>query len=119
MACRVATVGVERTLAWVDTLPDENPSFRRVVRTEVVNTAARIAPRVVARWAEGQIDGETRTGLPRRIGVRWVWLDPEAALAWLEHAPAVRAGPGGLADRYTGPGPCRRQTHPRLSSKLE
>lgn len=97
---RVARLGAERTLAWVDTLPDENPSFRRSVRAEVVNTAARSEPRVVARWAEGHIDGETRTGLPRRIGVRWVWLDPEAALAWLEGLPAGRDRDDGLEETY-------------------
>jgi len=59
------------------------------MRPRVASAIAEGEPAVVAAWAVPQILAASRpTGLPRRIGTRWVKHDPEAAMAWLASLPA-------------------------------
>jgi hypothetical protein len=68
----------------------------------VASAAALAEPDVAARWAEPKISAATKrpTGLPRRIGTRWVRHDPDAAMAWLESLPAGKDREDGVTETY-------------------
>ena len=96
---RVVTMGAERALAWVETLPD--PAFREIMRPRIAGAAAFVEPAVAAAWAAPQITTDPRTsGLARRVATRWVRSDPEAAMAWLKTLPDGGDREDGVLEGY-------------------
>lgn len=97
---KMLMLGAEQALAWADALPQE---FATVMRPRVASAVAEAEPAVAAAWAEPRIAaaaaaGARPTGLPRRIGTRWVRYDPEAAMAWLASLPAGDDREDGLTE---------------------
>ena len=93
---KMLVLGAEQALAWADALPQD---FATVMRPRVASAVAEADPTVAAAWAEPRIAAASRpTGLPRRIGTRWVKHDPEAAMAWLASLPAGDDRKDGLTE---------------------
>ena len=97
---KMSVLGAEQALAWADALPQD---FATVMRPRVASAIAEAKPAVAAAWAEPRIAaaaaaGSRPTGLPRRIGTRWVKQDPEAAMAWLASLPAGADRNDGLTE---------------------
>jgi hypothetical protein len=100
LARRIVTErGAEGAMAWVEAL--EDPGFRNVMTVRVASSVAQIDPEIAAHWAEPQIVAAERpTGLPRRVGTRWIRSDPEAAFAWLAGLPAGRDRDDGVTESF-------------------
>jgi hypothetical protein len=96
---RVATLGAEGAIAWLDSLPDDGFTF--ILRNRVASAAAETDPAAAAAWAEPRIAAAERpTGLPRRIGTRWVRSDGRAAMKWLASLPAGKDRNDGVAESF-------------------
>ena len=80
--------GLDAMFSWAESLPDDAPArFKLQTFRRVGSVAAEIDPLRAAAWAETHLQGDFREGLPRRVAVRWVRQDPEAAMAWLASLP--------------------------------
>lgn len=99
---RVATLGAEGALRWAEALPEGKDGFKAMARERVAGAAAEMEPAVAAAWAKPQITAgkELPSGLPRRIGTRWVRRDPEAAMAWLATLPAGNDRDDGVTESF-------------------
>ena len=96
---RVVSHGAEAALAWAEQLKPR--SFANIMALRVASAAAQADPEIAARWAEPRIAAAKRpTGLPRRIGTRWVRYAPEDAMAWLESLPAGKDREDGVTEAY-------------------
>lgn len=83
--------GLDATIRWAEALPDDAPAkFKLQTFRRVGSVAAEIDPLRAAAWAETHLQGDFGEGLPRRVAVRWVRQDPEAAMAWLGSLPTER-----------------------------
>jgi hypothetical protein len=100
LARRIVTQrGPEGAMAWVETLEDS--AFRQVMNVRIASSVAQIDPEVAAHWAEPQIVAAERpTGLPRRVGTRWIRSDPDAAFAWLAGLPAGKDRDDGVTESF-------------------
>jgi hypothetical protein len=98
---RVVTLGPEGAIRWAESQPD--PKFQEMMKLRVASSAAgtKSGAEVVAKWATPQIvDAKASTGLPRRIGTRWIVHDPDGALAWLASLPASEDRDDGVAEAF-------------------
>jgi hypothetical protein len=96
---RVVSLGAQGALRWVEELPDDE--FKTVLLTRIASSVARADARAAAAWAEPQIAAAKRpTGLPRRIGTRWIHQDPQATLAWLASLPAGEDRNDGVTESF-------------------
>jgi hypothetical protein len=79
--------GPEAAIAWAEALPDDDETFKLNAFRRLAGGLAEIDPQLAVAFAERHLDGPYAKGLPRRIGIRWVVQDPEAAMHWLASLP--------------------------------
>jgi hypothetical protein len=84
---RVLRDGPEAALAWAESLPDDDETFKLNAFRRVTGAAAEVDPELAAAFAERHLDGPYAKGLPYRVGMHWIDRDPDAALAWLKSLP--------------------------------
>jgi hypothetical protein len=99
---RVVTLGPEGALRWAEALPEGNDGFRVIASARVASAASELDPAVAAAWAEPLITAgnERPSGLARRVATRWVWRDPEAAMAWLATLPPGKDRNDGVTEAF-------------------
>ena len=93
--------GAEGAMAIAEAI--ETPAFRSVLQKRIASAAAyQGEAATVASWAtEAVTSGDERpSGLPRRIGTRWIRNDPEAAFAWLASLPAGKDRDDGVMESF-------------------
>lgn len=93
--------GIEGAIEWTDSIA-ERP-FQRIMRQRVASAGTELGDAAaMAAWAgTGVTQGDERiSGLPRRVGTRWVTRDPEAAFAWLASLPAGKDRDDGVMESY-------------------
>ena len=84
---KVLRDGPEAALAWAESLPDDDPVLKLNAFRRVAAAAAAVDPAQAAAFAERHLDGPYAKGILRRVGMRWLEHDPEAALLWLSSLP--------------------------------
>lgn len=97
----VADLGADEAIEWAQQI--ENKAFREMLMLRISSAAADQGEAdVVARWATPLVtEGRARpSGLPRRIGTRWIRSDPEAAFAWLSGLPAGKDRDDGVMESF-------------------
>src|SRR5262245_7819716 len=84
----VLSQGTEGALREVEAIADNQ--LRESMTMRVASAAAEQGDaRAIAAWAAPRVTtgSESPSGIPRRIGTRWILRNPEAALAWLASLP--------------------------------
>ena len=97
----VIDLGAEGALERVTAMQESG--FRTQLLKRVASAAAfQGEAEGVAQWAEEQVtSGDERpSGLPRRIGTRWIRRDPAAAFAWLSTLPAGKDRNDGVMESF-------------------
>jgi hypothetical protein len=103
--------GVEAVIAWADAVPEDAPNdFKEAVFSHAAGVIARIDPKRVTTWYEGQMKyAYTSLGL-RSIAGKWAQFhDPGALITWLDSLPieeareSERVGAVGMAFRTWAP----------------
>jgi hypothetical protein len=97
----VLVLGGKRATEWLDTIAD--PGFREAMAMRVMSAAAEQGQgSAIAAWAAPLVTtGEqSPSGIPRRIGTRWILREPEAALAWLASLPPGADRDDGVMESY-------------------
>ena len=88
---RLHREGIEPTIAWLESLPDEGGGaleFKHDAYRRFAEQAARLDPARAASWAAGIGDHRYANGVWLRIGNEWVRSDGKAAMEWLLTLPA-------------------------------
>jgi hypothetical protein len=97
---KVLRDGPEAALAWAESLPDDDPTFKLNAFRRVAAAAAAVDPAQAAAFAERHLDGPYAKGIPRRVGMRWLEHDPEAALLWLSSLPESQNRIDGVIETF-------------------
>jgi hypothetical protein len=103
--------GVDAVIAWADAIPVDAPNdFKEVVFSHAAGVIARLDPKRVTTWYEGQMKhAYTSFGL-RSIAGKWAQFhDPKALITWIDSLPIEedrepeRVGAVGMAFRTWAP----------------
>jgi hypothetical protein len=97
---RVLRDGPEAVIAWVESLPDDDATFKLNAFRRVGGAAAEVDPQRATDFAERHLDGPYGNGLARRVGMRWVEREPKATMGWLSGLPAGERRDDGVRETY-------------------
>ncbi len=92
--------GPEATLAWAESLPDDDTAFKLNAFRRAAGAAAGVDPLVAAAFAERHLNGPYSKGIPRRVGMSWSDHDPEGAMRWLSTLPGNENRTDGVLETY-------------------
>lgn len=93
--------GVEKTTAWLESLPEDEPPDRFKLQSyrRVASAITSQDPQQGAQWATEHGAGKYGSGVYKRVAARWAKKDGAATMAWLSTLPegsdrdwAVREG---------------------------
>ncbi|MHA7837855.1 MAG: hypothetical protein ACX98W_10385 [bacterium] len=97
---KVLRDGVESTLEWAESQPDEPRELKLNLFRRVASAVGEVDPERAAAWVESQLGGPFGDQLPQRLGVRWVAREPEAAMQWFSTLPKSHDREMGLQETY-------------------
>ena len=105
--------GPEATIAWAESLPDDDGAFKLNAFRRVAGAAAAVDPLAGAAFAERHLDGPYSKGMARRVGMAWIDHDPEGAMRWLSTLPDNENRTDGVLETYR-----RWLRHDRAAARL-
>jgi hypothetical protein len=97
----VLALGTEGAMSRIEALTD--PGFREMMTMRIASAAAEQGDTTaIAAWAAPRVTSgaELPSGIPRRIGTRWILRDPKSALAWLASLPAGGDRDDGVTESF-------------------
>jgi len=110
---KVLRDGPEATIAWAESLPDDERAFKLNAFRRAAGAAAAVDPLAAAAFAERHLNGPYSKGMPRRVGMPWTDHDPEAAMRWLSTLPDTPNRTDGVLETYR-----RWLRHSRAAARL-
>jgi hypothetical protein len=97
---KVLRDGPEATIAWAESLPDDERAFKLNAFRRAAGAAATVDPLAAAAFAERHLNGPYSKGMPRRVGMPWTDHDPEAAMRWLSTLPDTPNRTDGVLETF-------------------
>ncbi|MDG2049326.1 MAG: hypothetical protein P8M78_04105 [Myxococcota bacterium] len=84
---KVLRDGPDAAIAWAESLPDDDPRFKRHALMRVATATAAVQPEKATALVDRHIDGAYYEDLPRRVAKGWFDHDPDEAFTWLSSLP--------------------------------
>lgn len=92
--------GAAAAIAWAESLPDDDETFKLNAFRRVAGAAAEVDPELARAFAERHLEGPYGKGLARRAGMHWVDRDGDAAMRWLETLPPGEERDDGVLETF-------------------